>query len=94
MSADDYLNGILKKYYVGSSHVSRLRSIFYPRMAAWGSGYLLSMEVSGSIAKSTAVATGTDTDFFLSLSSSTPYTLRDIYESLFIRCEKLQISPH
>jgi hypothetical protein len=93
MSADDYLSGILTKYHVGSSHVSQMRSILYPHMEAWGSGYLMSMVASGSIAKSTAVATGTDTDYFLSLSSLTPGTLRDIYETLFRKCQELGISP-
>jgi len=93
MSADQYLRGILSKYFVGTSHVSDLYGFLYPHIEKWASGYLVSMERSGSIAKGTAVSSGTDTDFFLSLSSATPGTLRDIFGSLFQKCQQLGLSP-
>jgi hypothetical protein len=41
------------------------------------------MSFSGSFAKGTAICGETDVDFFLSLASNTPGTLKDLYTSLF-----------
>lgn len=78
---------------VTTAHVQGLLAYLQPHMTQWGSGYLMGMEPSGSIAKGTAVATGTDTDFFLSLSSSTPGTLKNAFDTLFTKCQQLGLSP-
>ncbi len=54
-----------------------------PIVTRWGGQFVLSMEPSGSFAKDTAVRTGTDIDLFISLSSNTPDTLVQVYNSLF-----------
>jgi len=43
---------------------------------------VLSISPSGSFAKGTANRSGTDIDLFISLSESTPETLKEIYDSL------------
>ena len=43
---------------------------------------MLSISPSGSFAKGTANRSGTDIDLFISLSESTPETLKEIYDSL------------
>ena len=53
----------------------------------------MSMEPSGSFAKGTAVRTGTDIDLFISLSSNTPDTLAQIYNSLFITLTHAGFQP-
>ncbi len=43
---------------------------------------MLSISPSGSFAKGTANRSGTDIDLFISLSESTPETLKETYDSL------------
>jgi len=45
--------------------------------------YLLKAEFSGSLAKGTGINIGTDADIFMSVSSSTPGTLADLYATLY-----------
>jgi hypothetical protein len=56
--------------------------VLYPVLKQWANAYLLSAEFSGSLAKGTAVSVSTDADVFLSVSSVTPGTLADMYNTL------------
>ena len=60
---------------------ARVESI-YPTIKGWAGIYLNEAIYSGSFAKGTAVSLGTDADVFISLSSTTPDTLAEIYNSL------------
>ena len=83
MTGDEYLIGILQKYAVNTVGANAAGQTIYPVLQKWGGDYLNSAEFSGSLAKGTGVSIGTDADIFLSLSSSTPGTLSDIYLTLY-----------
>ena len=54
-----------------------------PSIRSWADRYLASLTFSGSYAKGTAINIATDIDLFISLSSTTPGSLADIYESFY-----------
>ncbi|CAD0299367.1 hypothetical protein NCPPB940_01640 [Xanthomonas hortorum pv. taraxaci] len=54
-----------------------------PLINAWGGHFVQSVTTSGSFAKGTANASGTDVDLFISLHPFTSHSLRDIYLTLF-----------
>jgi hypothetical protein len=83
VSADAYLRSILTQYAVNNAGAEAAAQSVYPTIARWGGQYLLGAEFSGSRAKGTAISLGTDADIFLSLTSTTPGTLGEMYESLF-----------
>ena len=86
MTADGYLYGILARETVDTSATSPVwtaKQVLLPVIAGWGGRYLQDVSPSGSFAKGTANRSGTDIDLFLSLSTETPATLKQIYESLF-----------
>ena len=93
MSGSSYLQSVLQRYAISTAHIPALEAVLRPHIEQWANTYLVRMEASGSIAKGTAVSGGTDMDFFISLSSSTPGTLRDIYETLFTKFQQLGMSP-
>jgi len=83
MTGDEYLATVLQKYKANAVEAQKAGQIIYPVLEKWGNSYLNSAEFSGSLAKGTAISIGTDADIFLSVSSSTPGTLEDMYLSLF-----------
>lgn len=83
MTSDEYLSGILQKYVVNTAGAQASGQTIYPVLEKWGNGYLTSAEFSGSLAKGTGISIGTDADIFLSLSSTTPGTLADMYFTLY-----------
>lgn len=83
MSGDTYLRSILNKYEVNVSGAEAAGNAIYPVIKTWGNSYLVKAEFSGSLAKGTGVSLGTDADIFISVSSTTPGTLADLYETLF-----------
>lgn len=83
MSGDDYLKSIFTKYTVNVAGAEAAGQMIYPVLQQWGNKYLNSAEFSGSLAKGTGVSIGTDADIFLSLSSSLPGTLADMYQTLY-----------
>lgn len=85
MSVDDYLNSIIAKYTINEMGVKAQVEAIYPTIKAWAGSYLNEAIYSGSIAKGTAVSLSTDADVFISLSSTTPNTLAEIYTSLYKR---------
>jgi len=82
MSGDTYLRGILQKYAVNVTGAEAAGNAIYPVIQTWGNIYLLKAEFSGSLAKGTGINIGTDADIFISVSSSTPGTLADLYGTL------------
>ncbi|HFD32384.1 MAG TPA: nucleotidyltransferase [Gammaproteobacteria bacterium] len=83
MSADSYLNSIITKYGINEAGVKARVNEIYPTIQQWAGIYLNEAIYSGSLAKCTAVSLGTDADIFISLSSTTPDTLSQIYNSLY-----------
>jgi len=91
MTADEYLRAILKRERVDTGILSPVRIVhsrLKPSIDKWAGQSLVSMAASGSFAKGTAVTSGTDIDLFLSLSSSTPETLKVIYNTLHNRLKE------
>lgn len=82
MSASAYLNNVLAAYRVNEAVARAQATLLMPTIQRWANQYLLSADFAGSIAKGTAVSISTDADIFISLSSVTPETLEQIYESL------------
>lgn len=83
MTGDEYLFGILQKYTVNTTGARTAGQSIYPILENWGNGYLNKAEFSGSLVKGTGISIGTDADIFLSLSSSTPGTLAEMYLTLY-----------
>ena len=83
MSGDTYLRSILRKYDIDVDGAKAAGNTIYPVIQNWGRSYLVKAEFSGSLAKGTGVNLGTDADIFISVSSTTPGTLADLYETLF-----------
>lgn len=83
MSGDSYLRSILKKYAVDISGAESAGNYIYPVIQQWGDSYLVKAEFSGSLAKGTGINIGTDADIFISMSSSTPGTLSNLYNTLY-----------
>lgn len=86
MSNDAYLQQILNREAVDTSILSPVRgvqTVIEPVIRQWAGNYLIGLNPSGSFAKGTANRSGTDIDLFVSLSDTTPNTLKEIYDTLF-----------
>tara|TARA_R110002072_G_scaffold6364_6_gene37583 strand:- start:16510 stop:17262 length:753 start_codon:yes stop_codon:yes gene_type:complete len=83
MTGDTYLRSILQKYDVNISGAEAAGNTIYPVIQTWGNSYLVKAEFSGSLTKGTGINIGTDADIFISVSSTTPGTLADLYRTLF-----------
>jgi len=83
MTGDEYLAGILQKYAVNTTSAEAAGQSIYPVIERWSNGYLNAAEFSGSLAKGTCISIGTDADIFISMSSNTPGTLADMYQTLY-----------
>jgi len=96
LSADSYLQNILSREAVDTGIFSPVRGVqttIEPVIREWAGGFLSSLSPSGSFAKGTANKSGTDIDLFISLSSATTETLKDIYESLFKKMSQSGYNP-
>jgi hypothetical protein len=96
MTADQYLCHILSREAVNRgphSPVMSCQALLLPILQQWAGNQLAGVAPSGSFAKGTANASGTDIDLFISLKSDTTNTLREIYDSLFERMRHHQFSP-
>ncbi|RVH17243.1 nucleotidyltransferase [Sinorhizobium meliloti] len=83
---DQYLRRILVREAVDYSQRSPVRNVqsaVTPIIQRWAGSQLVGIFPSGSFAKHTANASGTDIDLFISLKQDTVQTLKEIYESLF-----------
>lgn len=83
MSSDQYLNSVTQKYAINVVGAEAAGQSIYPVIERWSNGYLVKAEFSGSLSKGTAISIGTDADIFISMSSTTPGTLADLYETLY-----------
>jgi hypothetical protein len=96
MAADEYLRQILAREAVDTSMTSPVRQaqwVLQPALNEWAGTYLADVSASGSFAKGTANASGTDIDLFLSLKSVTPATLKEIYNTLYSKMENIGYRP-
>ncbi|MEN2980428.1 nucleotidyltransferase domain-containing protein [Tistrella bauzanensis] len=96
MSADAYLQQILNREAVDTGIFSPVRAVqaaLEPAIRQWANRFLIGVSASGSFAKGTANRSGTDIDLFISLSSETRETLKEIYESLFTRMQEIGYTP-
>jgi len=85
MTAELYIRLVIKNHTVPvrSALMAFLAAKqLYPLIQEWARPYSPLIIRSGSFAKGTAVIGGTDVDLFISLPSTIPYTLEDIYRSL------------
>ena len=87
MPANTYLRNILARYSVNTAGAEAAGNTLYPIIQRWAGTYLVSAEFSGSLRKGTAVTLSADADIFISLSSTTPVTLENIYVTL---CAEVQ----
>lgn len=83
MSGNSYLLDILHKYAVNVTGAEAAGNSIYPVIQQWGNSYLVKTEFSGSLSKGTGISIGTDADIFISVSSTTPGTLADLYGTLY-----------
>jgi hypothetical protein len=86
MTPDEYVAQVLRKYAVQTgldSPAERNGNAIRAAIKQWAGQSSVDISFSGSYAKGTAVSGTTDIDLFISLSSSTPGDLQDIYEGLF-----------
>lgn len=87
MNANSYLLSIVKKYSILSEERIRLQSKIRPlyrELRKWAEDYIVNILPSGSFLKGTAIKGGNvDIDLLISLKNQTPYTLKEIYESLY-----------
>lgn len=85
MTVEQHLRGILAREAVDTgpySPVRAVQAILDPLIREWAGDRLISVSPSGSFAKGTANASGTDIDLFISLSESTTETLKEVYDKL------------
>ena len=86
MTPDQYLQTILAKYSTANGSALQASAIakeLAPYIQEWAKQYLVSLDYSGSYAKKTAIAGEADLDLLISLTSTIPNTLQEIYNSLF-----------
>lgn len=91
-----YLEWLLAREDVDRSPTSpalQVRALLTPYLMRWGNGYIETIVPSGSYAKGTANASGTDIDLFISLRRETPNTLREIHDTLFNALERARLRP-
>ncbi len=87
MTSNEYIESIVRKHklpdtidsYTNSMVVGPLKKI----IKDWAGMCLCDIKLSGSRAKGTAIDIATDLDLFISLSSTTNNTLKEIYDSLY-----------
>lgn len=96
MSADDYLNGILRRETVDTGPNSPVREVqqtLDPVLRRWQSYYLIGVWPSGSFAKGTANKSGTDIDLFVSVSEQSTESLKQLYETLYSALQTSGYAP-
>jgi hypothetical protein len=96
MTGDQYLYAILARESVDTGPASPVRGVqafLMPMLREWAGDQLLTVHPSGSFVKGTAIKSGTDIDFFISLSETTTETLKEIYDKLFERLKSKGYTP-
>jgi len=88
MTGDEYLRGVLNKYFVltGQGSVAyTAASQVCPVIRKWAGGQLREIYFSGSYSKGTGIKGETDVDLLISLKSDTTNTLKELFEGLHSR---------
>lgn len=88
MTADEYLNSLIKKYGVATGQGSpayNAGNAIYPIIQQWAGNILREVRFSGSYAKGTAIHGVTDVDLFISLKPDVKETLKEIFNKLYSR---------
>lgn len=96
MSPNEYLRAILAREQVDNSLYSPVRGVIttlLPTLAQWAGSYLVAVQPSGSFSKGTANQSGTDIDVFVSVSSTTPDALKQIYGTLVTKLTQIGYLP-
>lgn len=96
MVGAEYLENILLKYEMSEEKkkkIDLIKNHFYSEINKWANNCLVNFSYSGSFAKGTNVNGSTDVDFFISLSSITNGSLKEIYDSLLSFLEKKDYKP-
>lgn len=87
MTADEYIQSIVKKYRITETIDSAMWFFVINPLEEiikrWAGEFLSDITISGSRAKGTAITLSSDLDLFISLKSSTNNTLKEIYYSLY-----------
>lgn len=88
---DDYFKKILSKYSKGEQHSSNVEAIqkeLENIIRPWAGDCLKEIKLSGSFAKDTQTSLTTDFDLFVSLSSTTKQTPKEIFHMLLSRLKE------
>ena len=96
MTADQYVEAVIAKYAVPrgpTSPAEMLGAGIAPAIRNWAGAHLSGLTYSGSYAKGTGVHGVADVDLFISLKSTTPGTLKVLFESLYSLAEQQGWSP-
>ena len=81
---NEYLEEVLQKYQTNASDLHQIVDHFKPIINNWGKPYCNDLIVMGSIAQGVFVKKemGLDLDLLVSMKSDTPFTVKELYESL------------
>ena len=87
LTSNDYVLSVIRKHALPAQlDVNTVSYVVNPLkriIAEWAGVCLCETKLSGSRAKGTAIDISTDLDLFISLSSTTNNTLKEIYDSLY-----------
>ena len=94
-NSDNYINQKLALHRPTLSVLDAQAIINFlsPHIRQWSNGYLSSINLSGSIAKGTAISGTTDVDILVSLQPTTPDNLQSIHNTLFNKLTEIGYSP-
>jgi len=94
--SDFYVNKIIVAHQptYTANDALRFKTSLLPTLQNWASTNLISVDVSGSLAKGTAISGTTDIDLLVSLRHDTPHTVQEISNNLliFLRNAGLSVS--
>lgn len=96
MNPDSYIRFIIQKHKIKNEQNCKAMLVsksLYPIIRRWAHNNLIQICPTGSFAKKTNITGNTDIDLFISLKSSTPLALKDIYENLagFLQFNNLSV---
>lgn len=86
MNSISYLINIVRKYSVLGEERSKIQAKIQPlrlELRRWANKYVDRIIPSGSFVKGTAIRGAADIDLLISLKNQTPFSLKEIYESLY-----------
>ncbi len=91
-SGSEYVLSVIEKYAV-RAEAARAAEQLFPVLREWAGPDLVDIWLSGSYAKGTATALGTDVDVFVSLSEGARLSIKDIYWELFHWLRRRRLRP-